>query len=98
MDASDRPPVVAIDPGWLDPGGGRERAPVTIRVAAIGESALTLTPGGVVSPICHVSAATARLAQPYAPVLAARHPEPEVTPRIRPCPASVMMGSAAPRT
>ncbi len=36
-------------------------AAVTIRVAAIGERALTVTPCGVVRPICQVSAATAAL-------------------------------------
>ncbi len=46
-------------------------------------------------PICHVSAATARFAQLYAPASAARQPEPDVTPRIRPWPAAAMSGSAA---
>ena len=64
-------------------------------MAAIGDSALTVTPLGVACPICQVSAATARFAQLYAPASAGRHPEPEVTPRIRPWPAAAMCGSAA---
>ena len=61
----------------------RDRAPATIRVAAIGESVFTVTPGGAARPICHVSAATARFAASgYVPV--GRQPDPEVTPRIRP--------------
>ena len=73
----------------------RESAPSTMRVAAIGDSALTVTPRGVAWPMRHVSAATARLAQLYAPASAARHPEPDVTPRMRPWPAAAMSGSAA---
>ena len=82
-------------PVWLPAPAWRETAPSTIRVAAIGDSALTVTPLGVACPICHVSAATARFAQLYAPASAGRHPEPEVTPRIRPWPAAAMSGSAA---
>ena len=66
-----------------------------MRVAAMGDSAFTVTPGGVSCPMRHVSADTARFAQLYAPASAARHPEPDVTPRIRPCPAAVMSGNAA---
>ena len=62
----------------------RANALATMRVAAIGDRALTVTPSGAARPICHVSAATARLAQLYAPASAARQPEPDVTPRIRP--------------
>ena len=65
-----------------------------MRVAAIGDSAFTVTPAGATFPSCQVSAATARFAQLYAPALAGRQPEPEVTPRIRPRPAAVMIGSA----
>ena len=71
---------------------------MTIRVTAIGDMALTTTPGGAWRPSCQVSEATARLAQLYAPASAGRHPEPEVTPRMRPCPAAAMIGSAASRT
>jgi hypothetical protein len=35
-----------------------------MRVAAIGDRALTLTPSGIIEPICQVSAATARFAHP----------------------------------
>ncbi len=68
-----------------------------MRVAAIGDSAFTVTPGGTAFPICHVRAATARFAQLYAPAFAGRHPEPEVTPRIRPCPAAAMIGKRRPQ-
>ena len=78
-------------PVWFPAPAWRETAPSTIRVAAIGDSALTVTPLGVACPICQVSAATARFAQLYAPASAGRHPEPEVTPRIRPWPAAAMM-------
>ena len=54
--------------------------------------------GGATFPSCQVSAATARFAQLYAPALAGRHPEPEVTPRMRPRPAAVMIGRADRRT
>ncbi len=64
----------------------------------MGESAFTVTPGGAAWPTCQVSAATARFAQLYAPASAARQPEPEVTPRIRPCPAAAMSGSATRNT
>ena len=66
-----------------------------MRVTAIGDMALTTTPGGACRPSCQVSEATARLAQPYAPVSAGRQPEPEVTPRMRPWPAAAMIGRAA---
>ena len=56
---------------------------------------MTVTPSGATRPTCHVSAATARFAQLYAPASAGRHPDPDVTPRIRPCPAAAMIGSAA---
>ena len=69
-----------------------------MRVAAIGESAFTLTPGGAARPSCHVSDATARFAQLYAPASAGRHPEPDVTPTMRPCPAAAMIGNAARNT
>ena len=69
-----------------------------MRVAAIGDSALTVTPGGVSCPMHQVSAATARFAQLYAPASPARQPEPDVTPRMRPCPAAVMSGRAARNT
>ena len=92
------PPDTVVDDRRSPAGGWRDNAPVTIRVAAIGESALTVTPGGAARPICHVSAATARFAQLYAPASAARHPEPDVTPTIRPCPAASMIGSALRRT
>ncbi len=62
----------------------RSRADAIIRVAAMGDMALTVTPGGGCRPSCQVSAAMARLAQLYAPASAARHPEPEVTPTMRP--------------
>jgi len=89
------PPLASDVPldGWARPS-----AAVTIRVAAIGDMALMTTPGGACRPSCQVSAATARLAQLYAPASAARHPEPEVTPRMAPWPASAMIGSAASRT
>ena len=64
----------------------------------MGDMALTVTPGGACRPSCQVRAATARLAQLYAPASAARHPDPEVTPRTRPCPAAAMSGSAASST
>ena len=92
------PPDTVVDDRRSPAGGWRDNAPVTIRVAAIGESALTVTPAGAARPICHVSAATARFAQLYAPASAARHPEPDVTPTIRPCPAASMIGSAPRRT
>jgi hypothetical protein len=76
----------------------RSRAEAIIRVAAMGDMALTVTPDGDCRPSCQVRAATARLAQLYAPASAARHPEPEVTPRMRPYPAVAMSGSAAPST
>ncbi len=41
----------------------RSRAEAIIRVAAIGDKALTLTPVGTRRPNCQVRAATARLAQ-----------------------------------
>ena len=41
----------------------RSTAAATIRVAAMGDTALTVTPGGADRPSCHVRAATARLAQ-----------------------------------
>ena len=85
------PPVAESRPVRFPAPAWRETAPSTIRVAAIGDRALTVTPLGVARPICHVSAATARFAQLYAPASAARHPEPEVTPRIRPWPAAAMM-------
>jgi hypothetical protein len=46
-------------------GEGRDllSAAVTMRVIAIGEIALIATPSGALRPSCHVSAATARLAQ-----------------------------------
>ena len=66
-----------------------------MRVTAMGDMALTTTPGGAWGPSSHVSAATARLAQPYAPVSAGRHPDPDVTPRMRPYPAVAMIGRAA---
>ena len=69
-----------------------------MRVAAIGDSALTVTPGGATFPSCQVSAATARFAELYAPAFAGRQPEPDVTPRMRPRPASVMIGRADRRT
>jgi hypothetical protein len=47
-----------------------------MRVAAIGDSAFTVTPAGATFPICHVSAATARFATLYAPALAGRQPDP----------------------
>ena len=65
-----------------------------MRVAAIGDNAFTVTPGGTIFPSCQVSAATARFAQLYAPAFAGRHPEPEVTPRMRPRPAAFMIGNA----
>ena len=49
-----RPPLRAARPS----------AAVTIRVTAIGDMALTTTPGGACRPSCQVSEATARLAQP----------------------------------
>jgi hypothetical protein len=55
-----------------------------MRVAAMGEMALTVTPDGVCRPICQTSEAMARLAQLYAPALAARQPEPDVTPKMAP--------------
>ncbi len=76
----------------------RSRAEAIIRVAAMGDMAFTVTPGGAWRPSCHVRAATARLAQLYAPASAWRQPEPEVTPRMRPYPAAAMSGSAASRT
>ena len=91
--ASERPPVWL----WSPPPAAEacwRRPEVTMRVAAIGDSALTVTPAGATFPSCQVSAATARFAQLYAPALAGRQPEPEVTPRIRPRPAAVMIGSA----
>ncbi len=91
--ASDSPPVWLWSPALLA-GACCRRPEVTMRVAAIGESAFTVTPGGGTFPICHVRAATARLAQLYAPALAGRHPDPEVTPRIRPRPAAAMIGNA----
>ena len=91
----DTPPVAESRPVRFPAPAWRETAPSTIRVAAIGDSALTVTPLGAAWPICQVSAATARFAQLYAPASAARHPEPEVTPRIRPWPAAAMIGSAA---
>ena len=66
-----------------------------MRVATMGNNAFTVTPGGAVFPSCQVSAATARFAQLYAPAFAGRQPEPEVTPRIVPRPAALMIGSAA---
>ena len=66
-----------------------------MRVAAMGESAFTLTPLGAAPPTCHVSDATARFAQLYAPASAGRQPEPDVTPTMRPCPATAMIGNAA---
>ena len=47
-----------------------------MRVAAMGDTALTDTPGGACRPSCHVREATTRLAQLYAPAPAGRHPEP----------------------
>ena len=76
----------------------RSRAEAIILVAAIGDMAFTVTPGGATGPSCHVNAAIARLAQLYAPASAARQPEPEVTPTIRPYPAAAMRGSAASST
>ena len=76
----------------------RASAAVTIRVSAMGEMAFTATPGGAAAPSCQVSEATARLAQLYAPASAGRQPEPEVTPTIRPDPASAMRGRAASST
>ncbi len=73
----------------------RSKAAATIRVAAMGEMALTVTPDGTRRPSCHVSDATARLAQLYPPASAARHPDPEVTPRTEPDPAAAMRGRAA---
>ena len=70
-------------------------AAATIRVAAIGDIALMVTPGGACRPSCHVREAMARLAQLYAPASAARHPDPEVTPRMLPYPAAAMSGRAA---
>ena len=64
MEPRFNPPVSVVDPPGLDAAGGLAIPPVTILVAAMGESALTVTPAGVVCPICHVSAATARLAHP----------------------------------
>src|SRR5690349_21249614 len=92
--ASERPPVWLWSPA-LEAGACWRRPWVTIRVAAMGDNAFTVTPGGATVPSCHVSAATARLAQLYAPAFAGRHPEPEVTPRIRPRPDALMIGSAA---
>ena len=60
---SDTPPVAASRPDVLPAPACRCNAPKTIRVAAMGDSALTVTPSGVSWPICQVSAATARLAQ-----------------------------------
>ena len=77
--ASERPPVWLWSPALLA-GACWRRPEVTMRVAAIGDSAFTVTPGGGVFPSCQVSAATARFAQLYAPAFAGRHPEPEVTP------------------
>src|SRR4029079_15594711 len=76
----------------------RDRAPSTMRVAAMGASAFTVTPGGVAWDTRPARAHTARLAQLCAPASAARHPEPDVTPTIRPCPAASMIGSALRRT
>ena len=45
--ASDTPPVAASRPLVLPVPVWRVSAPVTIRVAAMGESAFTVTPGGV---------------------------------------------------
>ena len=41
----------------------RSRAEAIIRVAAMGDMALTVTPGGGCRPSCQVRAAMARLAQ-----------------------------------
>ncbi len=54
------PPPRDAPPIWR----ARSTAAATIRVAAMGDTALTVTPGGVCRPSCHVRAATARLAQP----------------------------------
>ncbi len=98
IEPSESPPVLAASSEGGLSRAGPASAEVTIRVAAMGESAFTVTPAGATSPSCQVSEATARLAQPYAPVFAGRQPEPEVTPRIRPDPASAMSGRAARKT
>ncbi len=60
----------------LDVGGSdvfvplRLRAAVTMRVMAMGEIAFDHDARGAVRPSCQVSEATARSAQPYAPVSA----------------------------
>ena len=94
MESSDSPPPPPARPS----ARARSSAAATMRVLAIGESALIVTPGGATRPSCQVSAATTRLAALYPPASAARHPEPEVTPRMRPWPASAMRGRAASRT
>ena len=58
----DRPPV-GPDPAALPRRPAGASPAVTIRVAAIGDSALTVTPARHRPPDCQVSAATARLAQ-----------------------------------
>src|SRR3954466_8725006 len=86
IDPSESPPVDDAPPRF-DPAlaaWARSSAAVTMRVTAIGEMALTTTPAGATRPSCHVSDATARLAQLEAPASAARQPEPDVTPRMRP--------------
>ena len=55
---------MADEPPGAPLAGARSSAAVTMRVTAIGDMALTTTPGGACRPSCQVSAATARLAQP----------------------------------
>ncbi len=57
------PPPTPGDPRGAA-AAARARASVTMRVTAMGDTALTVTPGGATRPICQVRAATARLAQP----------------------------------
>src|SRR3954466_13563683 len=99
MEPSDNPPVAAPPPapdGAAPPA--RASAAVTMRVTAMGDMAFTTTPAGAARPTCHVSDATARLAQLYAPASAARQPDPDVTPRMWPRPAAAMIGRAASST
>ena len=59
IERSDSPPPPEVRPICR----ARSTAAATIRVAAMGDTALTRTPGGVWRPSCHVSEAMARLAQ-----------------------------------
>ena len=94
IEPSESPPPPPARPALR----ARSSAAATMRVLAMGDIALTVTPGGARRPSCQVMAATARLALLYPPASAARHPEPDVTPSIRPRPAAAISGSAASST